>query len=460
MSEVEKKIVAVIGGGAAGMMAAAAVMEEAGIPGGEAGGFDVVVFEKNDRLGRKVAISGGGRCNVTTGIVDLRKVLENYPRGAKFLMGAMFRFPPQSVMEWFESRGVRLVTEDDLRVFPASGEGADVVDAVVRYLRTLGAKIHYHSAIGSVRKEGKKFVLEMKNGREDGKREFFDADALIITTGGSAYAQTGSAGDGYEFAKGLGHTITKMVPSLGGFVVAEEFMKELAGVSVEKAELELFGVGPGAKNEGGAEKDAENADGAEAGKERMISYKRTGPFVFTHKGLSGPAVFALQSMAAYESFSQARPLKLSIDFFPDENHDALKKRLQKAIEQNGKKSVKNLLDMFLPKSLCGVVVESCGVSGGTISGNLIKIEREKLTEALKNFTLHVTSTSGGEEFVTAGGVNLKEIDSATMESKICPGLYFAGEILDVDGFTGGFNLQAAWATGRLAGESAVKKLRG
>jgi predicted Rossmann fold flavoprotein len=443
MNEKGKKTVAIIGGGAAGMMATAAVLEEAALSGDGAGGIEAVVFEKNDRMGRKVSISGGGRCNVTTGIPDARKVLENYPRGAKFLMSAMFRFPPAAVMEWFEERGVTLKTEDDLRVFPVSGEGADVVDAAIRHLRSLGAIIRYHSAIDGVEKKGDKFLLTMKSGSQDEGSGAFEADALIITTGGSAYAQTGSAGDGYEFAKALGHTVTKMVPSLGGLTVSEDFMGELAGVSVEKAGLELFGVGT---SETGSDK------------ERVISYKRTGPFVFTHKGLSGPAVFALQSMAAYETFSQTRPLKLQVDFFPDENAETLRKHLQKAIEQNGKKSVRNLLDFFLPKSLCGAVVQSCGIPANEGCGNLSREQRDKLTAALKGFTLHVTGTCAGEEFVTAGGVSLKEIDSSTMESKICPGLYFAGEILDVDGFTGGFNLQAAWATGRLAGESAAVKM--
>lgn len=407
-------------------------------------GSGVLLFEKNERLGRKVSISGGGRCNVTTGIADVRKVLENYPRGAKFIMSAMFRFPPQAVMEWFAGRKVKLVTEADLRVFPFSGKGLEVVEAVEKYLRELGARILYNSTIGSVRKEGEKFFLEMKNWvGDEGKPAVYEADALIITTGGSAYAQTGSAGDGYEFAKALGHTVTKMVPSLGGLVVAEDFMAELAGVSVEKAELELIK---------GDEAEKKGASGS-------VLYKRTGPFVFTHKGLSGPAVFALQSMAAYEAFSQTRPLLLRVDFFPDEERGDLKKRLQKAIEQNGKKSAKNLLDMFLPKSLCGVLLQSCGVSGLAVSGSLTKTEREKIVDVLKDFTLHVTGVCGGEEFVTAGGIDLKEINSATMESRICPGLYFAGEILDVDGFTGGFNLQAAWATGRLAGESAASKVK-
>ena len=454
------KKIAIIGGGAAGMMAAAAILEAGAGLSERVNGIEVVMFEKNGCLGRKVSISGGGRCNVTTGIPDVRKVLENYPRGAKFLMSAMFRFPPRKVMDWFADRGVKLVVEDDLRVFPASGKGDEVVSAVEKYLRKLGVRIRYGATVTSVkfvpRRKGEggavgdgaassgivgSFVLEMKN-RAGGNGEFerFAADELIITTGGSAYAQTGSAGDGYEFAKTLGHTITKLAPALGALTVAEEYVKDLAGVSVTKALLELRG-------------DVENPKGKSV-------YRRTGPFVFTHNGVSGPAVFALQSMAAFEKYSRENPLELVIDFFPNENRDALKARLQKTIEQNGKKNARNLLDMFLPKSLCGSVLRVCGIAESKVCGNLSKVQREKLTGALKGFLLHVTGTSGGEEFVTAGGVKLEEIDSATMESKICPGLYFAGEILDVDGFTGGFNLQAAWATGRLAGESAAVKLSG
>jgi len=421
MTEERKKTAVVIGGGAAGMMAAIAIKESCGV------GAEVILIERNSYLGAKVLLSGGGRCNVTTGIADARKLLENYPRGAKFLMSAMFRFPPAKVMEWFESRGVPLKTENDLRVFPVSDEGAQIVGALERVLHNSGVKVMLNSAVSKVAREGEGFLLEMGSGQK------ISADLLVITTGGVAYKQTGSSGDGFGFAESLGHTITPLAPSLGALEVKEPWIGELAGVSFEKAELTL------------------------TCSDEVKKYGRTGAFVFTHKGVSGPAVFALSAMAAHEVCSKESPMLLSINLFPEEDAQKLKMRLQKAIETNGKKKLFNFIDMFLPKSLCGVFVKELGLPEKMTAGNLNKEQREAIQKKLQNFSLHVTGRGTGDEFVTAGGVDPDQINSGTMESKLCPGLYFAGEILDVDGFTGGFNLQAAWATGRLAGESAAKK---
>lgn len=475
------RTIAVLGGGAAGMMAAiaageSAVTERAGARSlmvrighedtGASEDFSktrVVLFEKNKYLGAKVLISGGGRCNVTTGIFDVRKLLENYPRGAKFLMSAMFRFPPEKVMEWFESHGVRLKVEEDLRVFPVSNNGKDVVGAMERELARLGVEVILGANVTeAVRSSGAhgtgaggrgKFVIRLKDGRD------FEADAVIITTGGNAYSHTGSTGDGYAFARNLGHTITELSPSLNSFVLGETWRKKLAGVSFEKVGMTLKSA-DGAREGAHERVDERTVAGARAGGRKQASarqFKRTGPVVFTHQGLSGPAIFALSSLAARETYDAAKPMELSVNFFPDESREELSKRFQKMADEHGKKTLVNFLDMFLPKSLCEVILGVLKADPGMQTGRLPKTVREALIGQMTRFTMRVVGRGAGEEFVTAGGVALDEVNPNTMESKKCPGLYFAGEILDVDAFTGGFNLQGSWATGRLAGESALTR---
>lgn len=422
-----KKTIAVLGGGAAGMMAAVAAAEE-----GEKGGVRVILFEKNKYLGAKVIISGGGRCNVTTGFFDVKKLLENYPRGAKFLMSAMFRLPPGKVKEWFETHGVPLKIEEDLRIFPVSDNGKDVVGALEDELNRLGVEVLTDANVVEMEKAGEglesasKFLLGTKDGRK------FEADAAIITTGGNAYRHTGSTGDGYAFAKLFGHTVTPLSPSLNSFMVSESWIKSVAGVSFDDVELTLKG--------------------------KLQEYMRKGPMVFTHRGVSGPAAFALSAKASYEQYDRNTPMDLFINFFPDETAEALKKRFMNMADENGKKFLVNFLDMFLPKSLCGVFVEILKVDPELSVGKMDRELRENILKLMKNFKVTVVGRGAGDEFVTAGGVALDEVNTNTMESKKCPGLYFAGEILDIDGFTGGFNLQASWATGKLAGENAAKKL--
>jgi predicted Rossmann fold flavoprotein len=422
--------IGIIGGGAAGMMAAAAVKEVAP----EA---SVMLFEKNAYLGAKVAISGGGRCNVTTGIFDVRKLLENYPRGAKFLMSAMFRFPPEKVMQWFEAHGVKLKIEEDLRVFPKSDVGKDVVRALQTDLQSSGVQVLLSSdvvsvstlenaeSIASTDPTRREFQILLKDGRR------FLFDALILTTGGNAYRHTGSTGDGYAFAKALGHTITPLAPSLNSFVMADSWVKSVAGVSFEKVKIVFHGV--------------------------LKKYERTGAFVFTHYGISGPAVFALSSAAAYEVYSKEKPMKLTMDLFPDESSGNLLQRVNDMVLKLSRKSITNFIDAFLPKSLCPVVVKLLNIDEGLQAAQLSKAQRKLIVQYFKELPFTVVGRGAGDEFVTAGGVPLNEVNTNTMESKICPGLYFAGEILDIDGYTGGFNLQASWATGKLAGDNCGQR---
>lgn len=407
--------VAIIGGGAAGLMAAATIHEIHP-------DTEVFLIEKNDGLGKKVIISGGGRCNVTTGIQDVRTVLTKYPRGGKFLSSAIYSFPPAAVYEWFESHGVPLKTEEDLRVFPQSNNGKDIVGVFERLFRSSRVRPYLKASAVRVAKIGKRFEVHLKD-----KSEPLVVDALILTTGGQAYRHTGSTGDGYAFAQSLGHSLTPLAPSLNSFTTQEKWPAEVSGLSFEKATLS-----------------------ANRGK----GFKFTGPFLFTHKGMSGPAVFALSSLVAFEVYDANAPLEIHIDLFPGVTREKLLQEIEDAMAQNPKKNFSNVLGFVMPKSLVQVVGAELNLDDKR-ANETAKADIRRVAEWLKAIPLHAIGRGAGDEFVTAGGIDLKEVDPSTMESKICPGLYFAGEILDVDGFTGGFNLQASWAAGRLAGMNAA-----
>lgn len=406
--------IAIIGGGAAGMMCAATIVEK------KSDKAEVFLIEKNSILGNKVIISGGGRCNVTTGIQNIEEVLTKYPRGKNLLKFAMYNFPPQKVYEWFEEHGVPLKTEADLRVFPRSNDGGDVVGVFENIFKEHEVEVLLKMKVDRVEKFKDKFTLIFADGTD------LEVDKLVITTGGQAYKKTGSTGDGYSFAEDLGHTLTPLAPSLNAFILKEKWVRDLAGVSFKKSGLKIIG-----------EK----------------SHKFEGAFLFTHNGITGPAVFAISSMAAFELADLTKEVPMSIDFLPEFNYEEMSAKVKKALQENPKKSFVNTLDFFIPKSLAEVICNEIGIKPGKINAEVSKVEINKAVEWLKNATITVIGRSAGEEFVTAGGINSKEINPKSMESKICSGLYFAGEILDIDGFTGGFNLQCAWCTGRLVGEA-------
>lgn len=406
--------IAIIGGGAAGMMAAATIAER-NLPESE-----IMLFERNTKLGAKVMISGGGRCNVTTGFSDLKQILTNYPRGARFLRTAMYAFSPQELWSWLEARGVELKTEADMRVFPKSDNGKDIMALFERILFKHNVDIRYKSIVSSISKLADGFKVQLQSGEE------FLVDQVIITTGGQAYRHTGSEGDGYKFAEDLGHKITALAPSLNSYMAKEDFFEKIAGISFAKVRLRFVG--------------ADN-------------YEFTGPMIFTHKGVSGPAVFALSALAAFEPVSSESPVKLMIDFLPELNQEVLREQLIAFKDSDPKKLLQNSLAKFVPKRLASLMVSLLKMNPEKTNAEVSNKEFHQLVEQLKNFSITLIKKTPGDEFVTAGGVDLAEVNSKTMESKICPGLFFAGEILDIDGFTGGFNLQVAWATGRLAGVS-------
>ena len=408
--------VAIVGGGAAGMMCVATILEE------HKNDVEVFLIEKNVLLGKKVIISGGGRCNVTTGIEDLKLVLSKYPRGSKFLQSAMHRFSPVQVRDWFENHGVPLKCEDDLRVFPVSNDGHDIVGVFEKIFRNSKIDLLFKHNMKNIVKEKNKFIISFKEQKD------LEVDKVVMALGGQAYRQTGSTGDGYSILEKLGHKITELAPSLNSFLTQEKWPKELSGLSFEKATIKVKG---------------------------QKKYQFTGPFLFTHTGVSGPAVFALSSLIAFEKYDKQNPLGILIDVLPDLSLDNLFLELQKLREENLKKTFKNTLHNFLPKSLAEKVCENLGIDFNKKNVEMSKKDLRIVSEYIKALPLTVIGRGAGDEFVTAGGVELSEVDPKTMKSKIVPGLYFGGEILNIDGFTGGFNLQASWATGRMAGLGVV-----
>lgn len=398
------KEIAIVGGGAAGMMAAA-TLAEGNKP------ARVTVLERNKDLGRKVKISGGGRCNVTTGVQDLKEILKAYPRGAKFFRTALYDFPPEKVVDWFEQHGVGLKTEKDMRVFPMSDNGDDVVGVFEKVFVEQKVDVKFGYSVSSIEKRDDKFLI-------NGELKF---DAIILALGGQAYRHTGSQGDGYGLAESLGHSITDLGPSLNSFMVDDQWVKDLSGVSFADVKL------------------------------KMCGQEFRGPIIFTHKGISGPATFALSSLCAFDKISKNEAQGLRIDFCPDESYDNLRKQLISSAQNVGKVAAK-----FATKSFVAKISEQFGMDLNRKANELSKKDMNRLIEVLKNAEIKVVGRLPGDEFVTAGGIELKEIDSKTMQSRICPGLYFAGEIMNIDGFTGGYNLQVAWATGRLAGKNILR----
>ncbi len=385
---------------------------------------EVFLIERNDGLGKKVIISGGGRCNVTTGINDIKTVLTKYPRGHKFLATAMHSFPPADVYKWFEAHGVPLKTQEDLRCFPVSNDGHDIVGAFDKLFAMSSVNVLLKTHVTGIAKVDNGFAITLRD-----KAEPLIVDKVILTTGGQAYRQTGSTGDGYAFATSLGHTITPLAPSLNSFFSKETWPASLSGLSFKKATITA---------------------------QRALKPSFTGPFLFTHKGVSGPAVFALSSLVAFEKYDHNLPLPITVDLFPDQSHEQLRSLLIKKIVGSPNKEFVNVLATIVPKSLADVAVVELNLPGKRFSAEVGKKDMTTFLNWCKALPLTIVGRGAGDEFVTAGGVNLHEVNPVTMESLITPGLFFAGEILDVDGFTGGFNLQASWATGRLAGTNSVK----
>lgn len=408
------KRVIVIGGGAAGLMAAIKASQN---------GNNVTVIDKNQKPARKVLITGKGRCNVTNNC-DVDTLIKNMTKNGRFLYSAFSSFTSADTMDFFEAQGVKLKTERGGRVFPVSDRAVDIVDALWNAAKKSGVKIITGRVVDiAVNNDSVEKVI-----LEDGKE--FSADAVILATGGKSYSATGSNGDGYALAKKLGHTVTDILPSLVPLKIHEGFCSYLSGLSLKNVTLSVF----------------------EEGKKKPV-FSELGEMLFTHFGVSGPLVL---SASAHMRKMGKTPYKLVVDLKPGLTEEQLDKRIQRDFAENTNKNFGNALDKLLPQKLISVIVNLSGIKNDTKVNQITKEERLKLCRILKGLTLNPTAFCNIEEaIITSGGIETKEINPVNMQSKIIDGLYFAGEIIDVDAYTGGFNLQIAFSTGNLAGGSII-----
>ena len=407
--------VIVVGGGAAGMMAAVAAAEN---------GNEVYLFEKNEKLGKKLFITGKGRCNLTNAceMEDLMKQIVTNPR---FLYSAFHTLDNIGVMEFFERIGLPLKTERGMRVFPESDHSSDVIKVLQKYLEQLHVSIYLNTEVKQIVEEAGQFrkMVYGNNNRE------MQADACIVATGGLSYQSTGSTGDGYRFAQSVGHTITKLSPSLVALNVKETFAKEWMGLTLKNVEVKLL-------------------------QGKKVLYFDRGEMLFTHFGVSGPLILSASSYVAEEILKGKEFPILQIDLKPALTEEQLDARILSDFEEAKNKSFKNSLHHLLPQCMIDVIVALSGIDSEKKVNAISKEERKQLGFLLKHLTLHITGLRDYKEAViTKGGISVKEIVPSTMESKLVKGLYFVGEVLDVDAMTGGFNLQIAWSTGYTAGSS-------
>ncbi len=403
----------IIGGGAAGLMAASKAAKR---------GLDVTVLERNDRPARKVMITGKGRCNVTNNCTMINELVENVPTNGRFLHSAFSNFMPYDTMEFFEDLGVELKIERGNRVFPVSDRAVSIVDALDKSRRESGAKIVKGRAVKLLIEDGKAVGVETESG------EKLFADSIIVATGGVSYPLTGSTGDGYELAKQAGHSVVDPKPSLVPLVCHEGFCMDLQGLSLRNISISVI--------------DTERYKEV---------YKDFGEMIFTHFGVSGPVIL---SASTHMKDMKERKYEVHIDLKPALSYEQLDQRVQRDFLENSNRNYINALDKLLPKKLVPIIVRMTGIKPSTKVNQITKEMRSRLVNLLKDLKVTVLGFRPIEEaIITSGGVNVKEIDPKTMKSKLCEGLYFAGEVIDVDAYTGGFNLQIAFATGNLAGQN-------
>lgn len=403
--------VIVIGAGAAGMIAAGHAAEL---------GHSVDVFEKNNMVGKKICITGKGRCNITNAS-DVEEHIANIPGNPYFMYSALYKFPPEKIVELIEKLGVPTKVERGKRVFPVSDKAADVSEALLDYMKKNGVRLHLEKGARDIVINDGQAVGVVT---DDGKTVF--SDAVIIATGGLSYPGTGSTGDGYKFAKKAGHIVTPLLPSLVPLKSNEWFCAELMGLSLKNTAIVI-------KN----------------GKGKIV-YKDFGEMLFTHFGVSGPMILSA-STHLLNRFDEE--MTLYIDMKPALDQKALDNRILRDFEKYINKDLKNALNELLPQKIIPVIISLSGIDETKKIHDITKEERKRLAELIKGLPMHLTGTSGfNEAVVTSGGVNTDEIDPSTMQSKKIRGLYFAGEVLDVDAYTGGFNLQIAFSTGYSAAE--------
>ncbi len=402
----------VVGGGAAGMMAAIAAAES---------GNQVELFEKNEKLGKKLYITGKGRCNLTNAC-DRDTFFEHVVSNPKFMYRSFSRFNNYDTIDFFEKLGLPVKIERGNRAFPASDKSSDVISVLKQELNRLGVSIRFHSEVAEILlKDGAFYGLKLKK-----SQELLYADKVIIATGGLSYPLTGSTGDGYRFAKELGHSVTELSPSLVPIHVTEPYVKELMGLSLKNVEVLV--------NSG----------------EKQL-YREFGELLFTHFGVSGPVILSASSHII-KNLKNREPLTLSIDLKPALSEEQLDARILRDFEQFKNKQFKNSLDQLLPNKLIDVIIRLSLIDPEKQVNSITKEERLRLIRLLKRLTFHIGRLSDyNQAVITRGGVDVKEINPSTMESKLAANVFFAGEVLDLDALTGGFNLQIAWSTAYLAG---------
>jgi predicted Rossmann fold flavoprotein len=408
--------VIVIGGGPAGMMAAATAAEN---------GAKVTLLEKKEQVGKKLKLTGKGRCNITSAL-EGENFISGYAGNGHFLYSALNQFSNQDLINFFNKRGLATVVERGQRVFPASDRAEDVVQVLYRNMLNNGVEIICKRRVQGVEIEASR----IKGIKVDGG--ILPCAAAIIATGGMSYPGTGSTGDGYDWARAAGHRIIPPRPGLVPLVANEEWVKELQGLSLKNVEASAYRL-----------------DGSRINQE-------FGEMLFTHFGVSGPIILSMSRDIGEVLYSRRETVRLCIDLKPALTEEKLDARLQRDLDIYSRRQFKNSLDRLLPKKLIPVIVALSAIDGNKESNQVTRVERRKLLQLLKSLEITITATRPiSEAIVTAGGVAVKGINPKTMESKLVNNLYFAGEILDVDGYTGGFNLQAAFSTGYLAGKSAA-----
>lgn len=403
------KKVAIIGGGAAGIFAAISASKE---------GYDVHLYEKNDSLGKKMLITGKGRCNITNAS-DVTNIINNVVSNPYFMYSSLYALDAFAVIDFFNEIGLETKIERGNRVFPISDKSFDVVNALVCHLKKLKVNIHYNSRISKILtkdNEVSAIVLNKKN---------ISYDSVIIATGGLSYNKTGSTGDGYEFAKNVGHTVTKLKPALVGLKCLEKWCPDLMGLSLKNVQISIK-------------------------HKNKVIYKEFGEMLFTHYGVSGPIILSASSNMPKDNDLN---YELFIDLKPSLKFNVLDERLLKDFNEFLNKDFKNALSNLFPQKLIPIIINLSNIDENKKVNSITKEERKDFCTLIKNLPLTITGTYGYREaIITSGGVDVDEINPSTMESKIIKNLYFAGEVLDVDAYTGGYNLQIAYSTGFLSGQ--------
>ncbi len=422
--------VVVIGGGPAGMMSAISSAEN---------GNNVILLEKKERLGRKLLITGKGRCNITSSL-PINEFIQNIPGNGQFLYSAFKNYTNNDIIDFLNKEGLDVKEERGNRIFPITDKSLDVLKCFTNKLKELNVKVEYNMQVTEIVPKNeygnlKVIAHELKDNEQYGNTKTFEAEKVILATGGNSYPLTGSTGDGYELAKKLGHTVTKIRPSLVPLEAFEQNMcKELQGLSLRNVNIQF--------------KNKEN---------NKVIYDDFGEMLFTHFGVSGPTILSSSAhLVRYKNideFLKNKKIVLNIDFKPALSEEKLDQRILRDFDEFKNKQFKNSLDKLLPQKLIPVIIEKSGINPEKKVNEINKKERHRLVNLLKNFEVVIKGfRTIDEAIITSGGINIKEINPKTMESKLVEGLYFAGEIIDVDAYTGGFNLQIAYSTGYTAGQ--------